>query len=83
VHHLAREELGNREPDDVEGLFDVADDASHLCAGQAVRFGAEAEHDLVTVNGVDIEVDSDPRTAGGGEPLKKRPARAAQLFGTE
>jgi hypothetical protein len=30
VHHLSRNELRNREPDDVCDLFDVADDASHL-----------------------------------------------------
>jgi hypothetical protein len=58
VHHLSGDELGDREPDDIDGLVDVSDDAPRLCTGQPVRFGAKTQHDLVAVDGVDIEVDS-------------------------
>lgn len=30
MHHLARDELREREPDDVHGPVDVGDDAPHL-----------------------------------------------------
>jgi hypothetical protein len=42
VHDLPRNELGDGKPDDIDGLVDISDDASHLCTGQAVGFGAEA-----------------------------------------
>jgi hypothetical protein len=64
VHHLPRDELGDREPDDIDGLVDVGDDTSHLCAGEAARFGAQAEHDLVAVDGVDVKVDGDSGGSG-------------------
>jgi hypothetical protein len=33
VHHLSGDELGDREPDDIDGLVDVADDAPRLRTG--------------------------------------------------
>jgi len=44
-------------------------------------FRAEAEHDLVAVDGVDAEVDSYPGAAGTGEPVEERRAGFAQLVG--
>jgi hypothetical protein len=60
VHHLPRDEFGDRESHDVDGLVDPSD----LGTGQAVGFGTEAEHDFVAVDRVDVEMDGDPRTAG-------------------
>ena len=59
MHHLSRDELRDREPDDVHGPVDIGDDAPHLGAREPVRFHAETEHDLVAVNRVDVEVDDD------------------------
>ena len=60
-----------------------SDDASNLCTGQAARFGAEAEHNLVAVDGVDVEVDSGAGTAGAGEPIQDRGTRLPQLVRAE
>jgi len=79
VHHLPGDELGDREPGGVE----VGDDAPRLRAGQAVRFGTQAEHDLVAVDRVDVEVDGGTRAAGGRDPVQQRPGRFAQLGGAE
>jgi hypothetical protein len=70
VDHLSRNELGDGEPHDVDGVVDVGDDASHLGAGQTARFGSEAEHNLVAVDGVDVEVDDDSGAAGAGQPVR-------------
>ena len=63
MHHLSRDELREREPDDVYSPVDVGDDAPHLGAREPVRFHAETEHDLVAVDRVDVEVDDDTRAA--------------------
>jgi hypothetical protein len=42
VHYLPGNELSNREPDDIDGLIDVGDDASYLCTRQAVGLGTES-----------------------------------------
>jgi len=88
VHHLPRDELRDREPNDVDNLAYVGDDASDLCTGQAVGFGAETEHDFVAVDfvavdRVDVEMDGDPRAAGTGEPLQECGARLPQLVRAE
>jgi len=57
VHYLPGEEFGDRESDYVHGPVDVGDDAPHLRAGESAGFGAQAEHDLVAVDCVDVEVD--------------------------
>lgn len=48
-----------------------------------MRDAAEAEHDLGAVDGVDVEVDRDPRASGGGEPVEHRQPGLAQLVGGE
>jgi hypothetical protein len=53
MHDLTREELGDGQPHDIRSRCHVGDDAADLRAGQPAWFGAEAEHDLVTVDGVD------------------------------
>lgn len=63
MDYLPGDEFGDREPDDVHGAVEVGDDAPYLRAGQAVRLGAQAEDDLVAVDGVDVEV----------APLRGRP----------
>ena len=73
VDHLPGYEFRDGEPDDVCGCVDVGNDAACLGAGESVRFGAEAEHDLVTVDRVDVEVDGGPGAAGGREPVEQRP----------
>jgi hypothetical protein len=83
VHHLPGNELSNREPDDIGGLVDVDDDASYLGTCQAGGLGAEAQHDLVAVDGVDIEVDRGSSAAGTRQPREKRRARLTQLVGAE
>jgi hypothetical protein len=60
VHDLPGDELGHRDPDDVGCGVEVGDDAPHLRCGQPARLRAEPEHDLVAVDGVDIEMDGDP-----------------------
>ena len=71
VHDLPRDELGDREADDVDGLGDVGDDASDLCACQAAWYGAETKQDLVAVDRIDVEVDGDPGSAGADQPMKQ------------
>jgi hypothetical protein len=66
LHRALGEELGDGQGDDVGRCGDVGDDAAHLRAGQAVRDGAEAEDDLVAVDGVDVEVDGHAGAAGAG-----------------
>jgi hypothetical protein len=83
VHDLSRNELRDGKSDDIDGLVDISDDASHLCTGQAAGFGAEAEHNLVAVDGVDVEVDSGAGTAGAGEPIQERGTRLPQLVRAE
>jgi drug/metabolite transporter (DMT)-like permease len=61
------------------GGVEVGDDAPHLRAGQAVRLGAQAEHELVAVDRVDVEVDGGTRAAGGRNPIQQRPGRFAAL----
>ena len=56
MDHLPGDEFGDGEPDDVHGAVEIGDDASHLGAGQAVRLGTQAEHDLVAVDRVHVEV---------------------------
>ena len=60
MHDLAGDELGHGEPDDVGDGVEVVDDAPHLGCGQPVRFSAEPEHELIAVDGVDVEMDGDP-----------------------
>ena len=43
--------------DYVHGLVDVGDDAPHLRAGELAGLGAQAEHDLVAIDCVDVEMD--------------------------
>lgn len=83
MHHLPRDELGDREPDDIDGLVDVGDDTSHLCAGEAARFGAQAEHDLVAVDGVDVKVDGDSGGSGCCQLIEEYRARLTQLVGAD
>ena len=83
VHDLPGDELGDREPDYVHDGVEVGDDAPRLRAGQAVRLGAQAEHDLVAVDRVDVEVDGGARAARGRDPVQQRPGRFAQLAGAE
>jgi hypothetical protein len=83
VHHLPGNELSNREPDEIGGLVDVGEDASYLGTCQAVRLGAEAQQDLVAVDGVDIEVNRHPSAAGTCQPHEERRARLTQLVGAE
>jgi hypothetical protein len=71
VYDLPGDELGNGESDDIHGLIDVGDDASHLRNGQAVAFGTKAEHHLVAVD----RVDSRPQT-GRNRPLSRITWRA-------
>jgi hypothetical protein len=64
VHDLPGEELGDSQREDVGCCRDVGDDAPHLRAGQPFGDGAETEDNLVAVDGVDVEVDRHPVTAG-------------------
>jgi hypothetical protein len=59
VHDLARDELSDRHPNDIGAGGDIVDDAPHLRRGQPSLLGAEPQHELVAVDGVDVEVDSD------------------------
>jgi hypothetical protein len=54
-----------------------------LRAGQAARVGGEAQHKLVSVDGVDVEVDRDVRAPGGGEPVQQRARRRAEVVRAE
>jgi hypothetical protein len=72
VHDLAGDELGDGQADHVGACGHVGDDAPHLVAAQAVRDRAEPEDDLMAVDGVDVEVDRDPRASGAGEPVEQR-----------
>jgi hypothetical protein len=83
VHHLSRDELSDREPDDVYGPVNLADDAPHLGAGEPVGFGAETEHDLIAVDRVDVEVDGDAGAAGGRDPVEQGLSGFAELVGAE
>ena len=69
MHHLPGDELRQREPHEVGGPVDLGDDAPHLGARKPARFDTEAEHDLLAVYRVDVEVDGYSRAAGGREPL--------------
>lgn len=64
MHDLPGEELGDGQREDVGCCRDVGDDAPHLRAGQPFGDGAETEDNLVAVDGVDVEVDCHPVTAG-------------------
>jgi hypothetical protein len=59
VHDLAGEELGDRDPDDLGHGVNVLDNAPHLRGGQSTRLGAQPQHELVAVDGVDVEMDGD------------------------
>ncbi len=83
VHDLPGKELRDREPDDIGRRVDVGDDAARLRAGQAARLGAESQHELVAVDGVDVEVDRDFRASGGGEPVQQRARRRAEVVRAE
>src|SRR5215213_4133708 len=83
VHDLSRNELPDGKSDDIDALVDISDDASNLRTGQAAGFGAQAEHNLVAVDGVDVEVDSGAGTAGAGEPIQDRGTRLPQLVRAE
>jgi len=80
---LAGDELGHRDPDDLGHGVDVADNAPHLGAGQPARLSAEPEHDLVAVDGVDVEMDGDAGAAGRGQPVQQRLGRCPQVIRAE
>ena len=61
---MAGDELGHRDPHDVGHGVEVLDNAPHLRCGQPARLRAQPEHELVAVDGVDIEMDGDAGTAG-------------------
>jgi len=58
VHDLAGDDLGDREPDDLGHGVEAVDDAPHLGGGRPARLGAQPEHELVAVDGVDVEMDA-------------------------
>ena len=67
MDHLSGDELGDCESDDVVAGPEVGDDPARLVDGQPVGLGAQAEDDLVAVDGVDVEVVSraaDPSQKG-------------------
>jgi hypothetical protein len=70
-HHLPRDELRDSQSDDLHGSVNIGNDASHLLACQSVRFGSEAKHYLVAIDGVDIEMDIDSRAASTGKPVEQ------------
>jgi hypothetical protein len=81
VHDLPWDELGHRDPDHVGDGVDVLDDAPHLRCGQPARLGAQPKHDLVAVDGIDVEMDGHTDTAGRGQPVQQRLGRCPQLGG--
>ena len=72
MHDLSREEPCDRELDYIGSGVHVGDHAADLSTGQAVGDSAQPEHDLVAVDGVDVEVDRHARAVGTGEPLPRR-----------
>ena len=74
MHDLPWDELGHRDPDHVGDGVDVLDDAPHLRCGQPARLGAQPEHELVAVDGVDVEMDGDAGAAGRGDGATTRRA---------
>lgn len=83
MHHLPRDELRDRGPDDIGRPVDVGDDPWHLGTRESVGFDAEAEHDLVAVDGVHVEVEGDAGAARGLQPVEQRPGAVAQRVGGE
>jgi hypothetical protein len=83
VHDLAGNELGDGESDYLNRPADIAKDALHLSACQAAGFGAEPQDDFIAVDGVNIEVHGDTRTAGASQPVQQPLARLSKVVGTE
>jgi hypothetical protein len=83
VHDLPREELRHGEPDNVRNSGCVGNDPADLRAAKAVWLGAQAQHDLVAVDGVDIEVDRQPGTARGSQLVQHGLAGVAQIVRAE
>jgi hypothetical protein len=57
VHHLPREVLRDGESEHVRGSSRVGDDPAHLSAGETARLNPNPKHDLVAVDGVNVEMD--------------------------
>lgn len=68
----AWDELGSREPDDVDDRRHVGDDPLHLRPGQSARYRTETEHDVVTVHHIDVEMDRHLRASCRTQPLQQR-----------
>ena len=53
------------------------------CAVASPPRSAQTQHDLVAVNGVDVEVDRQTGAAGGGDPVQQWVCRLAQVVRAE
>jgi hypothetical protein len=83
VHHLPRELFRDGEFHDIHRSSHVADDSAHLSAAKPARLCPQTQHNLVAVDGVNIEVDCHPSATGGGQPVQQWLAGLAEVLGSE
>ena len=83
MHHLSREIFRDGESHDVHRSPHIADDPAHLSASEAAGLCPQTQHNLVAVDGVNIEVDRRSSATRGGQPVQQRLAGWAELLGAE
>ena len=80
VYHLARDELGDRQRDNLSRTVDVGHHGTCLGAGEAAKVGAQAQPNLVGVDRVNVDVDGYLRSARVVQPLQQRRTGGPQRF---
>ena len=83
MHDLSWDELGNGESDYLDRPVDIAEHPLHVNTRQPFWFGAEAQHELVAVDRVNVKVDGDARAACSSQPIQQPPARVSKVVGAE